>query len=187
MSAVLRTLPADWVVKLLRIAWPCATAALSEQVQQGIAEHEREDRAAATRTEATLRTEPFGNGTNGAAAGSDGEAGPCPEARMPGKRRVVAEANQRTDRECRSRTEENMAAGARPADGLEEMLVSAEVLDLVVAFAGRPIANGDNGSKGSGKRGASSAESLRGRTGQASGQTGSLSHGGSGDPPSEAG
>jgi hypothetical protein len=148
MSAVLRTLPADWVVKLLRIAWPCVAATLSEQVQQGIAEQEREERAAAaSRTEAMPSTEPFGNGTNGEAAGPDGGAERSPEAGVRGKRPVISEVEQRADGQRGRRIEENAVAAAWPADGLEDLLVPAEMLDLLVAQAERPMVNGDNGSE----------------------------------------
>jgi hypothetical protein len=154
LSAVLRTLPADWVVKLLRIAWPCVAAALSEQVQQGIAEQEREDRAAA-RTEATPRAEPFENGTNGVAVGPAGAAGRSPEEKVQGGRQVVSEVDQRADGPRGRRIEENAVATAWPADGLEDLLVPAELLDLLVAQAERPIVNGDNGSGRHGPPGAS--------------------------------
>jgi hypothetical protein len=73
---------------------------------------------------------------------------------MQGRRPVVGEAGQQADGQRGRRTEEN-AAAVWPADGLENLLVPPELLDLLVAHAERPIVNGDNGSERRGERGAS--------------------------------
>jgi hypothetical protein len=145
LSGVLRTLPADWVVNLLRIAWPCVAATMSEQMMQGLAEQEREEKAA-SRKEAEATTERIENWGNGAA--KVGEARDNSQQGKGEDQRIDSNgAGQRREGRPVSRAEENSSwTLAWPAVGLEEMLVAAEELDQVVARADRPLENGPNGS-----------------------------------------
>jgi hypothetical protein len=86
MNGVLQSLPADWVVQLLQIAWPCVVQTIGQQVGAEINTLDRKEAARAARAQAPAKTaagertdagsaaveptRPSPNGSNGAAAES---------------------------------------------------------------------------------------------------------------------
>jgi hypothetical protein len=149
MSGVLQSLPADWVVRMLQIAWPCAVGSMGKALRAGIETLNRRAAARAAREQAPIKTEagqgldsgpaatagepsrPLANGSNGAVAAADGPS-------LNGSNGTEA-GNQagRAGRERRSK---------HGAGGVEEAEPSSETTQLLMdVLEDLPIGNGANG------------------------------------------
>jgi hypothetical protein len=186
MSGVLQSLPVDWVVRMLQIAWPCVVQTIAQELGADIEALNRQDAARARRAEARRQGEanhaasagpneaaeprqagaaepirPSPNGPNGAEAGADR---PSPN----GSNGVRVDPSPVGPREpC-------VRQPGRPAPEIEGLDLSPEVAQLLLdVLEDLPIGNGANRADGrlvqqvedSGHPGGPSCETRVGRSG----------------------
>jgi hypothetical protein len=147
MNGVLQSLPADWVVHLLQIAWPCVVQTMGQQVGAGIDKLNRKEAARAAREQARPQTEagngsaavepmgPSRNGSNGAEAGADRPS-------RNGSNGATIENSAGSPGERKARQPNQAAKG-------EALNLSPEMAQLLMdLLEDLPIGNGPNGRDG---------------------------------------
>jgi hypothetical protein len=155
MNGVLQSLPADWVVQMLQIAWPCVVQTIAQEIGAGIKTLNREEAARARRAQAAaerrkaegppdgktaMPLSPSANGANGVAAAETGPSrngsnGPA----APGQEPAVQQAAGGSGPDLRAPTDNT-------ARQVQQFKLTPELTQLLLdVLEELPIGNGDNG------------------------------------------
>jgi hypothetical protein len=148
MSGVLQSLPADWVVRMLQIAWPCVVQTIAQELGADIEALNRQEAARARRAEARHQAEARKGASTGQADGASISQAAPGEAAAVEPIRPSANGSNGAEAEA-DRPSANGSNGVPmgpPAPGVERLDLSPEVAQLLLdVLQDLPIGNGANG------------------------------------------
>jgi hypothetical protein len=149
MSGVLQSLPADWVVRMLQIAWPCVVQTIAQELGADIEALNRQEAARARRAESRHQAIASKGASAGQAHGASiSQAAAQSEAAAVEPIRPSANGSNGAEAEA-DRPSTNGSNGVPmgpPAPGVERLDLSPEVAQLLLdVLQDLPIGNGANG------------------------------------------